>query len=126
MIVNRNSNPGNRELESRFDALMASYRAALPDREASSAFLPEMWARIDARRNQTTFFTSMSKALVTFAVAASVLCGILVSSSASAGRTPGKAATSYFSNTYIEVLKMDLNGDFDPMHPDRIAEVEQD
>jgi hypothetical protein len=118
MIANRNSNSGNQDLETRFDALMSSYRTALPDRDASAAFMPEMWARIDARRSQTTFFTSMSRALVTFAVAASVLFGILVSSSSQ--------ANSYFSRTYIEVLKMDKNGDLDPMHPDRIAELEQD
>ncbi len=119
MIGNRNFKAGNEALEGRFDALMASYRDALPDRDASPDFMPEMWARIDARRNQTTFFTRMSRALVTFALAASVLCGILVASS-------NHQAASYFNGTYIEVLKMEHNLDLDPMHPDRIAELEQD
>ena len=50
MIGNRNFKAGNEALEGRFDALMASYRDALPDRDASPDFMPEMWARIDARR----------------------------------------------------------------------------
>jgi len=33
------------------DVLLAQYREACPDREASSSFMPQLWERIEARRS---------------------------------------------------------------------------
>ncbi len=33
------------------DSLWARYREACPDREASASFMPQLWDRIEARRN---------------------------------------------------------------------------
>ena len=36
--------------EQKLDELFAAYRDALPDREPSAGFTPELWRRIDQRR----------------------------------------------------------------------------
>jgi hypothetical protein len=42
--------------------------------------MPELWAKIEARQASTTIFNRMAKALVTAALGASVVMGLLSAS----------------------------------------------
>ena len=81
MISNRPMEQGNSSEDARLDAMFRAYRAACPDPEVSANFTPNMWARIEARENSTNWFGSVAKALVTVALAASVILGMMISSS---------------------------------------------
>ena len=70
-------NSGERE---RLDELFRAYRTACPDPEASVNFMPAMWAGIEAREGSTKWFGRVAKTLVTAALAASVILGMMVSS----------------------------------------------
>lgn len=100
------------------DLLLRSYRAALPDRDAGPDFTRAMWRQIESRQSQTNFFGRMSKVLVTAALAASVLMGIMLSAS-------NYQSISFFNGNYIEALTAHENADLDPYHPDRLIELEQ-
>ena len=53
-----------------------AYRDACPDPEASVNFMPDMWAKIEAREASSTIFSRMAKTLVTAALGASVVMGL--------------------------------------------------
>ena len=42
--------PNNESQNPQLDALFAEYKAALPDPEATSGFMPQLWRRIATRR----------------------------------------------------------------------------
>jgi hypothetical protein len=65
--------------------LFSAYRAACPNPEASANFMPEMWARIEARENSVRYMGRMAKALIVTAVAASVTPGMISSGKQSSG-----------------------------------------
>lgn len=109
----------NRNPEAQLDALFRAYRAACPDPEAGPNFMPGIWARIEARENSATIFSRMAKALVTFAVATSVLLGLMVSMRQSDFMLPADA-------TYLEALTADQHSTLDPLHFERIADLEQE
>jgi hypothetical protein len=69
-----NSMRGNDE--EKLDALFGAYRAACGDPEASANFMPNLWARIDARQNFTFSFRRMANAFATATVALSLVLGI--------------------------------------------------
>ena len=66
-----------RQAEARLDELFLAYREAYPDPEPSVNFTPKLWARIEAREVSTNLFGRMAKALVTAALAASVILGLI-------------------------------------------------
>ena len=43
------------------NGVFASYRAAVPDPEASANFMPELWRRIEGRRNLTIRFKKLTQ-----------------------------------------------------------------
>jgi len=65
----------NRDQE--LDALFAEYRAAFPEAEASATFMPGMWGRIEARRNESVFaFRRLAQIWVMAAAAVVALIAI--------------------------------------------------
>ena len=103
--------------DARLDNLFRAYRDAVPDPDPSVNFMPTMWAKIETRQVSTTVFGRMAKALVTVALAATVLLGVLVSSE-------NQANTGY-NGTYLEALTADHASTLEPLNLERISEMEQ-
>jgi hypothetical protein len=96
---------------------LKAYRTACPEPEASVNFMPAMWAKIEARQVSTNLFGRMAKALVTAALAATVVLGLMVSTFTQADPS--------FNGTYIEALSVDHASTLEPLNLDRISELEQ-
>ncbi len=61
------------------DALFASYREALPDREASAEFMPKLWQAIEARqRFRTVSWRRWTQAFVSASLALCLLFTLAV------------------------------------------------
>jgi hypothetical protein len=99
------------------DQLFHAWREICQDPEPSVNFMPEMWAKIEAREASTTVFSRFAKALVTAALGASVLMGLLSWSYT-------RAAPSY-EGSYLQALTADHVSDLDPYQVERISELEQ-
>jgi len=106
------------EFDGRLDDLFHAYRDACPDPEPSVNFMPEMWAKIEAREASSTVFNRVAKALVTAALGASVIMALL---SASYNQPAGSA----YEGTYIQALAADHVSDLEPLQVERISELEQ-
>lgn len=100
------------------DDLFHAYRDACPDPEPSVNFMPEMWAKIEAREASSTIFNRVAKALVTAALGASVVMGLLSSSYSQ------PAGLSY-EGSYVQALTADHVSDLEPLQVERISELEQ-
>jgi hypothetical protein len=59
--------------DARLDTLFEAYRAACPDVEPSSSFMPGMWQSIEARRSFWFVFQREARALVTACAAVFVV-----------------------------------------------------
>ena len=59
----------------KLDALWAAYREACPDRDASPEFMPNLWHRIESRRNETL---SLIRRFAQVCVAATVALALLM------------------------------------------------
>ncbi len=99
------------------DNLFRAYREATPDPDPSVNFMPEMWARIEARQASSTVFNRFAKALVTAALGASVVMGLLSASY--------KPASPTYEGSYIQALAADHVSDLEPLQVERISELEQ-
>lgn len=115
---NRGSDTG---LNAHLDSLFHAYRQACPDPEPSVNFMPELWAKIEARQASTTIFNRMAKALVTAALGASVVMGLL---SASYTYTPPPPAGAN-DGSFLQALENDHVRDLEPLQIERISELEQ-
>jgi hypothetical protein len=107
-------NPTRGSEDDQLDTLFRAFRDACPTPEPTANFMPRLWQRIESRQNSTFSFRRMANALVTAALAASVLLGVY-----SAIPHAGKAD---YSVTYVEALA-DANG-IDT--PDMVAPVRLD
>jgi hypothetical protein len=90
--------------EPKLDELFAAYREALPDREPSAGFTPELWRRIDQRRRPTLAFGRFAKG---FASAALAFCF------ATTAFNWYPSTNSVYTSTYVDVLDdepRDLDG----------------
>jgi len=116
MMSNRPMEREDRSAE--FDAWLLAYREACPEPEPGVNFMPELWAKIEARQVSTTLFGRMAKALVTAALAATAILGFMV---ATTSHQPDAA----FNGTYIEALSVDHASSLEPLNLDRISELEQ-
>jgi hypothetical protein len=105
------------QAESQLDALFLAYREACPDPEPGVNFMPELWARIEAREVSSNLFGRMAKALVTAALAATVILGLMVSTF-NRNEVP-------FNGTYVEALRADRVSALEPLNLDRVSELEQ-
>jgi anti-sigma-K factor RskA len=123
MMSDRNMRNDNRipeqirQADTQLDELFLAYREACPDPEPSVNFTPELWARIEAREVSTNLFGRMAKALVTAALAATVILGLMVSTFSH--------NESQFNGTYIEALRADRASSLEPLNLDRFSELEQ-
>jgi len=88
--------------EPKLEDLFSAYRAALPDRDASPGFTPELWAKIDQRRKHTYSFRRFGRRLVT--AAAALCCAMTIVSSWSPSKMP-----SFYSASYVEILDDDTH-----------------
>jgi hypothetical protein len=120
MIFNGSMNFANErtDADSRLDGLFRTYREACPDPDPSPNFMPELWARIEAREVSTNLFGRMAKALVTAALASSVILGMLVS-------YQNYQANAYFNQTFVDALTADHVASLEPLHLERISELER-
>ncbi len=82
--------------EEKLDALFRAYRDACLTPEASTSFMPNLWAKIESRQRFTFSLRRMANALATVAVALSIALGLYMSFPHS---TP-----NYYAQTYIEAL----------------------
>jgi len=117
MMSDRNMRNDDTAADARLDELFLAYREACPDPEPSVNFTPELWARIEAREVSTNLFGRMAKALVTAALAATVILGLIVSTFSH--------SESQFNGTYIEALRADRASSLEPLNLDRFSEMEQ-
>jgi hypothetical protein len=82
--------------DERLDALFREFAKVCPDRDPSANFMPKLWQQIEARQTYTFSFRRMANALVTAALALSILLGVYMS-------IPWTTA-GYMPQTYIEAL----------------------
>lgn len=61
------------QLNQDLDALLASYRAALPDPEPGPNFMPELWRKIEARHSLMLRVRKLTQVFVGAAAAVSLL-----------------------------------------------------
>jgi hypothetical protein len=108
---------GNPSDDAHLDQMFRAYRAACPDPDASASFMPGMWAKIDARENTTNWFGRFAKVLVTAALAASVILGMMVSSA--------NQSNGFFDATFVEALSADHTSSLEPLHLDRISMLQE-
>jgi hypothetical protein len=95
--------------EPKLDELFAAYREALPDREPSVGFTPELWRRIDQRRRPSFPVGRFAKRFVSAALA---LCFAMTA------LTWSPSINSAYTSTYVDVL------DDEPRDLDGILHVE--
>lgn len=107
----------NNENDAPLDDLFRAYREACPDPEPSVNFMPEMWAKIEAREASSTVFSRFAKALVTAALGASVVMGLLSASY--------NQPAPVYEGTYIQALAADHVSDLEPLQVERISDLEQ-
>jgi hypothetical protein len=121
MIFNRAMEQGNSSnRESRLDELFQAYREASPIPEASANFMPALWARIEAREVSRNWFGRFAKGLVTAALAASIILGLMVSS-----RNPSmNRSSAFFNSTFVDAWSADRVSALDPLDVDRISYLE--
>ena len=118
-MFNRLMKSGEQNLnEARLDELFRAYRAACPEPEASPNFMPQMWSKIEGREASTNWFGSMAKALVTAALAASVILGLLMSSM--------NQSSAFYNLTFVDALVKDHTSSLEPLHLDRLSELEME
>jgi anti-sigma factor RsiW len=103
--------------DAQLDEMFRAYRTACPDPEGSVNFMPGIWARIEAREVSTNWFGRVAKALVTAAIAASVILGMMT--------TSANQSSSFFDATFVEALRADHVSSLEPLHLDRISYMEQ-
>jgi hypothetical protein len=84
--------------EQKLDELFAAYRDALPDREATSGFTPELWRRIDQARKPSFVFGRFARGFVTAALA---LCFAITAITWSPSKNPA------YTVSYVDVLDDD-------------------
>lgn len=84
-------------LNDRLDSLLAAYRRACPDPQASPDFMPRLWQRIEERRTSTYDLRKWAQAFVTAAMAICLLLGILLT-------TASQQQSVFYGSTYLEAL----------------------
>jgi hypothetical protein len=104
------------DAEARLDELFRAYCESCPVAETSRTFMPDLWAGIDARRVSTSWFGRIARVLVTAALAASAILGTMTSSA--------NRSNAFFDGTFVEALQADYESTLEPLHLDRISELE--
>ena len=97
------------------DQMFRAYREACGDPDASTDFMPDMWARIEAREVSTNWFGRVAKTLVAAALTASVILGMMISSM--------KQPDPFFNATVVDALRANHASTLEPFRLDRISEL---
>jgi hypothetical protein len=108
--------PHSDQDEKRLAELFQAYRMACPAPAASVHFVPELWAKIEARQVSMDWFGRVARTLVTAALAASAILGLLIS--------PLSQRNAFFDGTFVEALRADQTAPMEPLHLDRIYQLE--
>ncbi len=84
--------------EDRLDPLWAQYREACPDPEPSAAFMPQMWQRIEARRNaiSSSWFRLWAEVWLVATVTVAIVIGAVL--------IPRMQETPAIQLSYVDVL----------------------
>jgi hypothetical protein len=90
-------------MERKLESLWYKYREACPDPEPGPEFMPQLWQRIEARRQATVslLFRRWMEVCVMAALALSVLVSTLL--------IPHSQRQPVYQFTYLDVLASDLN-----------------
>ena len=89
---NCGGNKGNDKL----DALFAEYRSAIPDVDGSVNFMPNLWQKIEARRNESvSVFRRLAQVCVLATAALTVAMVILI---------PRIQTEPFYTASYVDVL----------------------
>jgi len=64
----------------KLDPLWAEYRDACPDPEVSAGFIPQMWQRIETRRNaiSSSWFRAWAQIWLATTVALTIVMGVII------------------------------------------------
>lgn len=82
--------------DGKLDALFAEYRSAFPDVDGSVNFMPNMWQKIEARRNESvSVFRRLAQVCVLATAALTVAMVILI---------PRIQPEPVYTATYVDVL----------------------
>ena len=82
--------------------------------------MPALWARIEAREVSTNWFGRFAKGLVTAALAASVILGLMVSSKSPSRNT----SSAFFNSSFVDAWQADQVSTLEPLDIDRISYLE--
>ena len=84
-------------MDDKLQSLWTEYRDACPDPESGPGFMPELWQRIEARRQSATFwFRRWAQVCVVTAIAAAVLLTTVV--------IPSYLRAPVYEATYVDIL----------------------
>ena len=86
--------PNNELRNDELDALFAEYKTALPDREPGASFMPQLWRKIEGRRNTLFRIKRLSQYFVAAAAAICILFATMLA--VPSGTEP--------STSYVDVL----------------------
>jgi hypothetical protein len=96
--MNRMQNSDEREAQ--LNQLFAAYRAAVPDPDASAAFMPGLWQKIEARRtSNVVVFRRLAQICVGATLALTVVMGAFV--------IPHLEKLPVYSASYVDALEAD-------------------
>lgn len=116
-MLNQPMDEGRTDRDQILDDLFLAYRETLPDFEPGAAFMPGIWARIEAREISPDWFARMARMLAMAAVAASIVLGLLVASS--------NRPAVFYTGTFIDALSDDHVAGLEPLHLDRMSQLER-
>jgi hypothetical protein len=88
--------------------LLAQYKEACGSPQGGANFMPELWARIEAKRSRIRLFERTAKSLFAVAVALSLVLGAFL-------MVPTSQPSAFFSETFVERIASDnttANGTF--------------
>jgi hypothetical protein len=84
------------DFEAKLDNLFAEYHSALPDRDGGVNFMPNLWQKIEARRNESvSVFRRLAQACVLATAALTVAMAILI---------PRIQREPVYTASYVDVL----------------------
>ncbi|MEQ1886534.1 MAG: hypothetical protein ABL967_15825 [Bryobacteraceae bacterium] len=84
-------------MDDKLQSLWTEYREACPDPDASPDFMPEMWRRIDARRQSaTSWFRRWAEVCVVAAITAALVMSTVV--------IPSYLRQPVYEASYVDVL----------------------
>ena len=87
-------------LNRKLDQVFAEYRAAFPDPDASAAFMPGLWQRIESRRSANmTVFRRLAQVCVGATLALTLIMGAVL--------IPHFEKLPVYSASYVDALEAD-------------------